>query len=419
MKVLFARAAVAAALCMLSPIVTNAQNVVADWDAIALNTIVTVAGKSPISTPVYFSYVSVAEYDSVNAIEHRHRAFAVTVAAPHGASVDSAVIAAAHDVLVHYFPAQKAALDADQMASLAAIPFSQGKVDGITVGQVVAARWLVLRANDGVDAPIGYVWGSGPGVWEPVPPFPPPAAVWAAYFTPFTFPAASDFLGVIDPTLSLKSEEWADDFNLTKAYGSLTSTVRTPQQTEIGRFWADHPGTIDSRALRFLIAEHQLNASESARLAAMQWVTLSDSLTACFNAKYHYAFWRPYTAIHNADTDGNPLTVADPNWVPLDVTPGHPEYPAAHGCGTEALAIALRTYFQSDNVHYQVTSNVTSTTHDFQRFSDLVREVDWARIYGGMHYRHSVLQGNVMGVAVACHVLKTHFDTRCLLEDEE
>jgi len=174
-----------------------------------------------------------------------------------------------------------------------------------------------------------------------------------------------------------------------------------------------------SQALRILISEHHLNTAQSARLAAMQNVTTADSLLACFNAKYHYGFWRPYTAIHNADTDGNPDTVADPNWAPLVTTPGHPEYPAAHGCATDALAVALRTYFQTDRLAYQVSSPITATTHNFRRLSDLVNEVDMARIFGGMHYRHSVLQGNVLGTAVACHVLQSRFDVACRLDTDD
>jgi hypothetical protein len=398
---------------LLLPAVLRSQNVVADWDAIAANTIVTVGGAAPASSFIFFAYVDVAVYDAVNSIEHRDRPFALRVRAPRGASVDAAVITAAHDVLVHYYPLQQAALDADEDASLAAIPNSQAKTDGMTVGQAVAASWIDLRANDGVNAPITYVWGHGPGIWEPVPPFPPPVTPWMAYFIPFTYQSASDFLGTIDPPPSLTSKLWANDYNLTKEYGALNGSLRTPKQTEIGQFWAAHPGIQFSQALRLLIAEHHLNIAESARLAAMQNVSLADAEVACFNAKYHYAFWRPYTAIHDADTDGNPDTVADPNWEPLDTTPGHPEYPAAHGCGTEALATALQTYFHRDRVHYQVTSSVTSTTHKFERLSDVVIEVDMARIFGGMHYRHSVLQGNVMGRAVACHVLRTRFQASC------
>ena len=141
----------------------------------------------------------------------------------------------------------------------------------------------------------------------------------------------------------------------------------------------------------------------------MSDVTLSDSVTACMNAKYHFAFWRPYTAIVNADTDGNPDTVADPNWIPLDPTPGHPEYPANHGCATEALMDALTAFFGTDHVPYTVTSNVTLTAHNFSNFRDVVREVDVARIYGGMHYHNSVIQGNVLGRKVAHYVLANYF----------
>ena len=414
MKVLAGTRTLAACLSLALPVASHGQNAVADWDAIANNTIVTVGGKSPAGSMVLFAYTDVAVYDSVNSITHRHRPFAVSVAAPRGASLDAAVIASAHDVLVHYFPAQQAALDADEATSLGALPNSQATTDGVSVGEAVAARWIALRANDGLEAPIVYTWGSGPGDWQPVPPFPPPATPWLGQMVPFTYQPASDFLGVIEPPPSLKGRVWTADYNLTKTYGGLNGSLRTPAQTEIGRFWADHPGAMYSRALRFLIADQKLDVAQSARLAAMQYVSLADSLVACFNAKYQYGFWRPYTAIHNADRDGNPHTVADPNWLPLDPTPGHPEYPAAHGCGTQALAVALRTYFHTDHVHYQVTSNVTATTHDFRRFTDLVTEVDWARIFGGMHYRHSVLQGNVMGTAVACHVLRSHFDLECM-----
>jgi hypothetical protein len=411
--------AAAIGLLALSPVLSRSQNAVADWDAIALHSIVTVGLKSPAASFIFFAYVDVAVYDAVNAINHRNRPFAVHLDAPRGASIDAAVIASAHDVLVHLFPAQQADLDADEIASLNALSNSQSKAEGISVGRAVAAKWIALRANDGLEAPITYVWGSGPGIWEPVPPFPPPVTPWMADYTPFTFASASDFLGTVAPPLRLNSRKWADDFNLTRTYGALNGSVRTPEQTEIGRFWADHPGAMYSRALGVLISEQNLDTVESAKLAAITNVTLADPLVACFNAKYHYAFWRPYTAIHDADTDRNPSTVADPNWLPLDTTPGHPEYPAAHGCGTGALAVALRTYFQRDDVHYQVTSSVTSTTHDFHQFRDLVFEVDEARIFGGMHFRHSVLQGNIMGTAVACHVLKSHFDTQCRLEWDE
>jgi len=417
MKLATIRLTVHGLLVMLLGLCAQAQNPVADWDAIALNTIVVTAKKGPPVAPVYFAYVSVAMYDAANAVDHRFTPFAVSLNAPVGASQDAAVIVAAHDVLAHYFPLQQSTLDAAEVASLAAIPNGQSKIDGIAVGVAVAAQWLALRAGDGVEAPIVYTPGHGPGIWEPVPTFPapppntppPPLAPWQTQFRPFALNSADQFLSEVEPPPALSSHQWVDDFRLTKAYGALNSTIRNPSQTEIGLFWSDHPGAQYSRAFRNLVATQHLGTSNAARLMAMSDVTLSDAITACMNAKYHFAFWRPYTAIHDADTDGNPDTVADPNWIPLDPTPGHPEYPANHGCATQALMDGLTAFFGTDHVPYTITSSVTRTTHNFSSFRDVVREVDAARIYGGMHYHNSVIQGNVLGRKVAHYILENYF----------
>jgi hypothetical protein len=361
-------------------------------------------------------------YDAVNSVDGRFEPFAVSVYAPRGASRDAAAAQAAHDVFVHYFSsaAQVATLDAALAASLGAIADGQSKTDGINVGKAVAAQWLALRVGDGLEAPIAYTPGHGPGIWEPVPtyPAPPPntplapVGVWLAHFKPFALRSADQFLDDLPPPPALTSKTWARNFNLTKSYGALNSTVRTAAQTEIGLFWTDNAAAQYSRALRGLIASQGLDIADSARLAAMTSVAASDAITACFNAKYHFAFWRPYTAIHDADTDGNPATTPDPNWVPLAVTPGHPEYPAAHGCLTEALMDALTRFFGTDEIPYSVTSAVTGTTHDFDDFEDVVEEVDHARVYGGMHYRHSTKIGNRLGRWVAEYVAKHNFRRR-------
>jgi len=230
-----------------------------------------------------------------------------------------------------------------------------------------------------------------------------------AQFRPFALTSADQFLADIPPPPPLKSATWTRNFNLTKTYGEQNSTVRTAAQTEIGRFWTDDAAAQYSRAFRSLVASQGLSTAEAARLAAMYSVAASDAVTACMNAKYHFAFWRPYTAIHDADTDANPNTVADPNWVPLVVTPGHPAYPANHGCVTEAVMDALTAFFQTVQIPYSVTSTVTGTTHSFNSFADVVTEVDNARIYGGMHYRHSVMQGNRLGRLVTEFVLRNNF----------
>jgi hypothetical protein len=391
-------------------------NAVADWHVVLESAVASTGRKNAVALP-YFAYVDVAMYDAVNSIDRRYQPFAVNVDAPRGASKDAAAASAAHDVLVHYFPAQAGTLDSDLTTSLAAIPDGQAKTDGINVGKTVAAHWLALRTGDGLEAPLVYVWGHGPGIWEPVPTYPapppntPPApvGVWLSQFKPFALLSADQFLQDVRPPLSLTSKAWAQDFNLTKDYGAHDSNVRTAQETEIGLFWTDNAPAQYSRAFRGLIVSQGLDTAASARLGAMSSVALSDSVTACFSAKYHFGFWRPYTAIHDADTDGNPQTVADPNWVPLVVTPGHPEYPSAHGCITQALMDTLTAFFDTDEIPYAVTSVVTGTEHDFDSFEDVVSEVDRARIYGGIHFRHALKEGNRLGSRVVEYMLETHF----------
>jgi len=408
---------------------STAGNAVTDWHGYMESAVVVAGKKSPTVAFVYFAYADIAMFDAVNSIDRRFRPFAVQVYAPRGASKEAAASVAAHDVLVHYLPLQQTTLDADLQASLTAIGNGPGVADGINVGHAVAAQWLALRAGDGLEAPVSLpLPAPGPGVWEPVPTYPspnpvtpPPVAEWQAQFKPFALRSADQFLERVPPPPALTSAVFTRDFNLTKAYGALNSVVRTPKETEIGLFWSDNPAAQYSRALRALVDSQGLDTPQSARLGAMTFVALADSATACMNAKYHYWFWRPFTAIRNADTDGNPNTVADPEWEPLDVTPGHPEYPANHGCVTQAIADTLTAFFGTDEIPYSVTSTVTGTTHSFDSFEDVVKEVDDARIFGGMHFHHSVKEGNRLGRRVADYILNHKFcraDEGCDRDDE-
>ena len=400
-----------------------AGNAVTDWHANMESAVVVMGKKSPTVAFVYFAYADVAMFDAVNSIDRRFQPFAVQVYAPRDASKDAAASVAAHDVLVHYLPVQEPTLDMDLKTSLDAIADGPAKTDGINVGHAVAGLWLTLRAGDGLEAAVSLPQPiPGPGVWELVPTYPlpnpttpPPVAEWQAQFKPFALRSADQFLEHVPPPPSPTSAIFTRNFNLTKAYGALNSSVRTPQQTEIGLFWSDNPAAQYSRALRGLVESQKLDTADAARLGAMSYVALADSATACMNAKYHFWSWRPFTAIRDADTDGNPNTVADPSWEPLDVTPQHPEYPAAHGCVTQALMDTLTAFFHTDEIPYSVTSTVTGTTHSFDSFEDVVTEVDNARIFGGMHFHHSVKEGNRLGRRVATYILNHQF---CRADEE-
>jgi hypothetical protein len=143
----------------------------------------------------------------------------------------------------------------------------------------------------------------------------------------------------------------------------------------------------------------------------MMWTAVADSFIGCWDAKYHFSFWRPVTAIQNGGLDMNSATVPDPTWMPLGITPNHLEYPAARGCLTGAVATILKGYFGTPNVNFAVSSTVfnPSHVHTFDSVKDLEKEVEGARINAGFHYHQSVVQGFVLGQHVAHQVLENFF----------
>jgi hypothetical protein len=296
---------------------------VASWDATGSQAF-TAAALSPTEGHVIFAYVAVAVYDAVMAIEGGYKPFAVDVDAPAGASAEAAVAAAAYTVLGHYLAAQKPAiLDPAYAASLATIPNGQAKTDGVAVGQAVADLWIAQRAGDGFRAPGTYTPPSPPipGVWIPTAPT-PPIGIYLGHMTPFGLDSPDVFRPLGPPALS--SKRWAEDYNEAKEIGSSTSTTRTAEQTVAARFRAEPPVQQARRSFREFVLDRDLDVVDAARFMAMISVTYADGLIACFDAKYHYVFWRPITAIRAGDTDGNDATVGDPAWSPLlPVTPNH------------------------------------------------------------------------------------------------
>jgi hypothetical protein len=228
---------------------------------------------------------------------------------------------------------------------------------------------------------------------------------------PFTMRSASQFLPQDGPD-DLGSRRWVRDYNESRILGAHDSTVRTPQQTEIALFWTQHTASQYAATLRQLAAERNLGTSQSARLFAMVWTAWADSFIGCYNAKYHFGFWRPVTAIPNGDIDGNTETLADPAWLPLGTTPNHPEFPSAHSCLTRALAKTLELYFRTPHIRLTVNSGVTGTTHTFTDVRDLEDEVLRARIYTGFHFRHSNAEGFKLGHRVAEQLNREYFRPR-------
>jgi hypothetical protein len=379
------------------------------WDDVGSRAI-TAAALAPPDGIVIFSYVGIAEYDSVMAIEGGYQPFAVDVDAPEGASAEAAVVAAAHAILVHYLPDQAASIiDPAYAESLATIPDGQAKTDGVATGAQVGAILIAMRADDGFRAPVTYTPPDPPipGVWIPTSQS-PPIGTYLPYMRPFSLRSPDQFRPGGPPPLS--SRRWALDYNEVKEIGSRTSTTRTAEQTLAARFWAEPAVQQSHGSYRRFVLEHQLDIADASRFMAMISVVSADAIIACFDAKYHYAFWRPITAIRAGDTDGNDATVADPDWLPLlPVTPNHPEYPSAHSCITPAAARVIARWLGTQHIDYTVPSLTGLGDRHFDRVRDLEYEVTNARIWGGIHYRSAVEKGTQLGMKVEHQVLAHHF----------
>ncbi len=403
-----ARVLILASATFLAMPEARAGNVVTNWSLITAAT-ATQGGKAGYAL-VYQAYTSIAVYDAVNSIHRRFQPFYYSGVSERGASDDAAAAAASHRVLVTYFPDQKVALDALLLQALAGIAASaDAKRSGVHAGEAAASVLLAARAGDGLEANIPYTPGTEPGNWQPTPPgFQAAAVPWLGQMRPFTMKSASQFLP--RGPYPLTSEQWAADYNVTRLFGELNSSVRTPGQTEIGLFWTDNPFAQDMRTYIRLIEDNHLDTLNSGRLMAILWTGYSDSLIGCFNAKYAFNFWRPVTAIQAGG--GNPELTTDAAWMPLGITPNHPEYPAAHACGTSAVSDLVADFFGTPKVHVVVDSLVFSDgphTHIFEDTADWLDEVFWARIYSGFHFHHSLEVGSELGHQVSHQLFDNNF----------
>jgi hypothetical protein len=412
-----------ALVALVSPAVARAD-AVTDWNLIASNSIVVTAAQPPPVSVLHFAMVHGAVYDAVNAIDRGHQPYLVQPPSNPTDSKEAATAAAAFGVLVGLFPDQVSTLQPLYDAYIAALPDDPpgSKAAGIAIGEATASAMLTARMNDGRfgPTPTPYPSPAPPGIWVPTPPsFATDPAAWVGNVLPFIVPNA-EMLRTDGPN-ALTSAEYAEDFNEVKELGSLTSLTRTPDQTDAAIFWQDQAMALWNRIFRTLAADQNLNIVDSARLFAMENLAAADALIGCWNDKYYYWFWRPITAIREADTDGNPATEADPAWLPLFdpatpvcnlpslVTPPFPDHPSGHSCATSAFVHTLRNFFGTDRIGFSAFSNKSCTTRSFDRFSDALKEVIDARVWAGIHFRTADVQGSVLGKKVAQYLKKHYF----------
>ena len=424
--------------CLMSADMVVQWNQIANQAAVNDYTLAPGIEIGPTRLSRAFAIVQAAVYDSVNSIDPQYAPYMIQVPAPAGASLDAAVAQAAHDTLVAMFPNQQSFFDSELASSLQGISMMPA-VEGATVGSEVASAILAARANDGsqIDAynqPVNYTFGQLPGQWRPDPLHPtqvPLTPDWGGV-KPFGMLSENQFMP--PPPPALDSLAYATAYEEVKTIGSLNSTIRTADQTQIAFFWGydAQPGLC--APIRFynqitqVIAQQEGNSEvENARLFAMTNIAMADAAITCWGAKYIYDLWRPITAIRENDPgtgptglgSGNPYLVdqGDPNWQPLgapthsgggNFTPPFPTYTSGHGTIGGALFKTLEDFYGTDNVHFTITTdefntitNGTLSPRSYDSFSQAAGENAMSRIYLGIHFHFDATNAITCGDQIA------------------
>ena len=389
---------------MLAAATIARADVITDWNqtAIEVMKVANVAG-NPWTRSM--AMMNVAMSDAVNTVQNRYTRFIVDAPRAPKASAEAAAAGAAREMLSRLYPDQKARIDQAYAASIAAVPEGAARNEGVLVGEQAAAAVFAERANDASNAPDTYRPVTAPGVWIPTT---PPIFPQYATVKPWGFKSADQFRPAPPPALS--SALYARDYNETKELGAVKSARRTPEQTEAVKFWTQTnflPCWFQAAAQ--LSASRGLGLADNARLFALLAMAEGNAFILEWDAKFHYNFWRPVTAIRNGDKDGNDATERDAGWAPLNATPMHPEYPSAAGIVGGAAAGVLQAVFGSGPASFTVTDLFDpKLQRRYGSVAQMAEEQRLARVWGGIHFRNSLEVGDAMGRKIADH-LAAHY----------
>jgi hypothetical protein len=381
---------------------------ITDWNLVMLKATLTApVTPAPITTRVA-AIVQAAVFDAVNGIDRRYTPIFVRPAAIEGASKRAAAVQAAYATLVDLYPAQQATFDQQRTASLAQITDSNLAVQqGLAWGQSVADQIWSWKSQDGFSKTVPpYLGGTNPGEWRPTPPaMAPGLAPQLATTTPWVIRSPSQFRLAGPPALA--NDQYTADFNELKSMGIAANSGRTADQTLAANFWqAGNPPDYWDQAVLSLAGQNQYSLAETARLLALVNLGMADAMIGCWDSKYTYSSWRPITAIQLADTDGNDATAPDPSWTPLIVTPPFPDYPSAHSCASGAAGHILAETFGEATSFGVVSLAMPGVTRQYHNFSESLADVENARVFGGIHFRTSTIDGTSLGIAVADYVME-------------
>jgi hypothetical protein len=375
-----------------------------DWNLVTANALQTAKAGTGLAHSRVYAMVHGAMFDAVNAIDRGYQPYAADLKAPLGACPDTATAVAAHTVLVDLYPLQKDMFDAALAASLAKVQYSQAKTDGMALGKAAAEKMLTLRRNDRMSEKASFAPKSGPGAFQLPPNANPIGPHWGSV-TPFVLKSIEDFRLPGPPRLA--SARYAEEFNEVKALGAKNSTLRTAEQTGIALLWQPTSPITYNAMLREMPELKQKSMVEQARVFALLNMAASDAFIVGWRDKYAFLFWRPETAIRNAGNDGNDATSADASWEGLfSPFPAHPEYPSGHALYTGVMETVLRDFFGTDQMTLAVTNPDKKISRTFASFSEIVKSVEDARVWAGIHFRSADIDGTQMGRRVAEYAMR-------------
>jgi hypothetical protein len=385
-------------------------DLIIEWNRTVLQAIM--ADKTPPPFAARnLAMVHAAMYDAVNVVYRTHRPYLFAAAAPDDTSAEVAAAIAAHRVLIELYPRQIERFDATLDACCARQPDGPAKVNGVLLGRDVAEKMMSWRKGDGVARRSNYAPRTIPGCWQPTLPGREAALLpqWPQVLC-FAMKRGDQFRPPAPPELT--SREYTTAFDEVKALGSVASKMRTAEQTEIARFWADGAGTATppghwNRIAQGVALSRGNTLSENARLFALLNIALADAAITAWDAKFAHDFWRPIEAIRRADEDGNPETLRDPGWLPLLPTPPFPSYTSGHSTFSAAAAAILELYCGTDAWRFTTDSEgLPEVTRTFPGFRAAAAEAGKSRIYGGIHYEFDNAWGLASGRAVGEYVYR-------------
>lgn len=381
-------------------------DVVTDWNALMVTT---VGSQNPFAQARFAAITQLAVHEAVNTVTRRYKPYLdqpLPVAYP--ASPEAAAVAAAHRVLVTYFPASSATLDAARTASLGGIPDGAAEVNGVAVGEAAAAAMIALRATDDAAPPEFHVPTSAePGVWQTTATCPPAGGVLLHWrnVAPFGIGNVKQFRSAPPPPLG--SLRYARDLNEVKLVGGVDSQHRSAHKADVARFYNVVLAVATwNPAVAQVTLQKRQSLSFNARLFALLNMAMSDALVAVMDTKYKYVFWRPETAIPNADRDGNRWTEADPAFLPFIPTPCFPSYGSAHAAASYAARVVAESLLGDDEREMVLSNPATPIVLEYETFEEITDDIDDARVYGGIHFRFDQRAGGRQGRRIGEWVVK-------------